>query len=400
MTDREAWQQDVVARVRKLQKALQEQEIEGALLVQSADIFYYTGTFQNGHLYLPVEGEPIYLVRRSVERARATTLCGRVVKLQSFRQIPALLQEHGFKLPRTLGLELDILPVSYFLQYQKLFPHTQFRDVSPIIRRQRAVKSAYELELLRESGRRLDQMLAAVPGLVELGETEVALAGRLEGEARRLGHQGLVRFRGFNPDFFMGHFLTGPSAAEPSYFDGPVSGPGLDPSFAFGPSWRRLAENEPIYVDYAFAWRGYVTDATRVYVVGRLKPELERAHQVALEIQQALLEEIRPGKSPASLYELACRMSEKAGLKEYFQGWQQPVRFIGHGVGLELNDLPVLAPGVEEPLEAGMVIAIEPKFVFPGEGAVGIENTVVVTPSGARRLTNYPDAVQILSGRN
>lgn len=384
---------EVDRRIKGLQKRLARHGIAGALLVQSADIVYYTGTYQNGHLYIPVEGKPVFMVRRDFRRAQVTAAMERVTPLSSYRNIPRIINEQGLPWPAEIGLELDVLPVNVYEQYRNIFPATRFVDVSPLIREQRAVKSAYEISILEESARLLDAMLAVVPKVAAVGETELAMAGLFEGEARRLGHQGLVRFRGMNYDFFMGHLLTGPHAAEPSYFDGPVSGTGIDPTFAFGAGWRRLQENEPLYVDYGAAYRGYITDATRVFVFGRLDGRLERAHGVALEIQAALFEAIKPGAVPAELYEMAVRLARQAGLGDYFQGWSQPARFIGHGVGLELNELPVIASGVKEPLIAGMVFALEPKFVFPGEGAVGIENTVVVTENGVRRLTNFPDPV-------
>ncbi|MGQ9512684.1 M24 family metallopeptidase [Thermodesulfitimonas sp.] len=389
----ELLQGEISRRVQGFQQRLQAEGITAALLTQSADILYYSGTCQSGHLYIPAVGEPVFMVRRDYEQAHLTAALKNVVPLQRFGEIPETLSSFGLPKPEVLGYEGDVLPVSIYLRYQKLFPGTRFIDVSRFIRQQRAVKSLYEIEILAEGGRRLDQMLAAVPRVAAVGRTEVEMAGLLEGEARRLGHQGLVRFRGMNYDFFMGHLLTGPSGAAPSFFDGPVCGPGLDPSFAFGAGWRRLKADEPLYVDYGFAYRGYITDATRVFVIGELNGRLARAHAVALEIQAAVLEAARPGVTGGALYELAVAMAQKADLADNFQGWRQPVRFIGHGVGLELNELPVLAAGVEEPLTPGMVFALEPKFVFPGEGAVGIENTVVMTENGVKRLTNFPDGI-------
>lgn len=392
MTDM-SLKEEISRRVAGLQERLRGAGVDAALLAQSADIIYYSGTCQTGHLYIPAEGEPLFMVRRDYERARLTAGLKQIVPLQSFREIPEIISDFGLPEPEVLGLEFDVLPVKIYFIYQKLFPRARLTDVSLLIRKQRAVKSPYELEILAASGHRLDQMLAAVPRIAAIGRPEVEMAGLLEGEARRLGHQGLVRFRGMNHDFFMGHLLAGPSGAEPSAFDGPVSGPGLDQSFAFGAGWRRLEPGEPLYVDYGFSYKGYITDATRVFVIGELSPRLARAHSVALEIQTALFEAIRPGVAAGKLYELAVAMAKKAGLANYFQGWRQPVRFVGHGVGLELNELPVLAAGVEDLLAPGMVFALEPKFVFPGEGAVGIENTVVVTENGVKRLTNFPDEV-------
>ncbi|MFZ5633954.1 MAG: M24 family metallopeptidase [Bacillota bacterium] len=96
--------------------------------------------------------------------------------------------------------------------------------------------------------------------------------------------------------------------------------------------------------------------------------------------------------SCAELYEAAARVAGKHGLKDHFTGYPEPVAFIGHGIGIELDELPALARGFDKPLEKNMVFALEPKFVFP-EGAVGIENTFLVTEKGLDSLMVFDDNI-------
>ncbi|MBE0466527.1 MAG: aminopeptidase P family protein, partial [Candidatus Desulforudis sp.] len=232
--------------------------------------------------------------------------------------------------------------------------------------------------------------------IIREGRTEVEMAGLFEAVARREGHQGMLRMRGLNAEPFWGHLLAGESALVTSFFDGAVGGPGVSPAYRFGASFKKLSRDEPVVVDYPGIFHGYIVDMTRIFVAGTLPEELRRAHRVALEIQDTLQGEFRLGFTAGAIYERARSMAAEAGLENHFMGHDNPVQFVGHGVGLELNELPVVAPGQEAELQPGMVIALEPKFAFPGLGVVGIENTFAVTENGLERLTNYPDEIREL----
>lgn len=392
-------EQEIARRVRAFQELMQENEIDGALLVQNADQIYFTGTCQQAHLYVPADGQPLYMVRRDVERAANDARGCTVVSLRSFREIKEIIIASGLPLPKRLGLEFDVLPLAYYRQYEKNLPSFIPVDCSPLIRKLRAVKSPLEIEIMNRAARMMDRVFSEVPEFLVPGATEVELAGLFEARARRLGHEGYVRMRGVNAEVFYGHFLSGPSAAVTSAFDGVVGGPGLSPAFPYGPGRREVRAGEPILIDYPGVWQGYIVDITRIFVIGKLDKELSRAHEVALEIQAALTEAARPGVACGELWDLARDLAARAGLARHFMGCSSPVRFVGHGVGLELNDLPVLAEGDPTPLEEGMVIALEPKFVFPGRGVVGVENTFVVREGGLERLTRFPDEICCVTAR-
>lgn len=390
-TEREAVRQECAARIARFQQELQNAAMDAAMIVQHADMVYFAGTAQNGHLFIPAAGEPFLMVKRDLGWAKADAGIEDVVPIRSFKEIPGMIRERGYAPPACLGLEFDVLPVSTYLYYQRLFPGTRMADCWGLIRKLRMVKSAFEVSALTEAGRLMDKAFAQLPALLEEGATEVELAGRFEAVARALGHQGVVRWRGAEVGPWWGGLLSGANATIRSFFDGVCAGPGLHPSFRFGPSFKRLVAGEPVMVDYAGVFGGYTVDCSRMFVVGSPPAEIERAQEAALSIQDAVFRECVPGVTAGSLYDLAKKMALQAGLGDHFMGYGSPVRFVGHGVGLELNEWPVLAEGVDTVLESGMVIAVEPKFVFPDVGMAGIENTVVVTPHGAERLTNCPD---------
>ena len=133
---------------------------------------------------------------------------------------------------------------------------------------------------------------------------------------------------------------------------------------------------------------GYLADQTRTFAVGSLAGDLRRAYDVCVEILRATEAELRPGAAPSRLYARSAEMAADAGLEEHFMGFgPQRIRFLGHGVGLEIDELPILAPGFDQPIAEGHVIAVEPKMVFPGRGAVGIENMYAVTADGFETIT-------------
>jgi Xaa-Pro dipeptidase len=369
-----------------LQEHLQKGGLDAALIVQNADLYYYAGTIQQSFLVVPAEGEPVLFVRKVVERARRESPLS-VVPLESSRDLAALAAAHLKRPPRRLGMELDVLPVNTFRRLAEAFPAAEVVDISRGIALQRAVKSPHEIGLIRAAASITDAVCARMPELLEEGITEAEFAGRCEAVARALGHEGFMRTRGFNREMFYGQLLSGPNGAVPGFSDTPLSGEGLSPAVAQSVTMRRIRRGEPLVFDFGSVYGGYIADVTRLFCLGPLADECREPFAVALAIETEVAATARPGVTCRTLYELAVDRAHVAGLQEGFMGAPgHNVRFVGHGVGLELDELPVLAAN-DLSLAEGMVFALEPKFVLPGVGAVGIEDTFVVTPSGAERLS-------------
>jgi Xaa-Pro aminopeptidase len=385
---------EIAARIGALQQALRRQGLDAALILQKADLYYYSATIQQAYLFVPVEGEPLLLVNKVLKRARAESPLSRVLPLESPKKIPETIRSHGLPMPRRLGLELDVLPANLYFMLAGIFAGAELTDVSGSIRLQRAVKSACEVELMREAARCSDQVAAAVPELVREGMTEIELAGRVEAEARRMGHQGIVRMRLWGSELFYGHLLAGPSGGVPSYLASPTGGAGVSPAVAQGSGFRRIRRHEPILVDYVFAYRGYISDHARIFCLGELPAELAQAHAAMLDLQKRIMAMAVPGIASGAVYDFALQQAERAGYGRHFMGaGAERIRFVGHGVGLELDEFPFLNAGQRLELQAGMTIALEPKLIFPGKGVVGIENTHLLTPQGLEPLGRFPDEV-------
>lgn len=379
-------------RITRLQQELRSKGIDGALIIFPIDVYYFTGTRQNSTLWIPAEGNPVLLVRKSYSRALQESLVEDTRPFPSSKEFPTLFGE-GI---RTVGMTFDIVPVQQYNYYAKMLQGREIVDISAINREIRSVKSTWELEQLRKGGSLLCGVFRQVPEFLRPGMRELDLAAEFEGRLRRAGNEGYIRMRAFNQELFMGLAVSS-SASQPGFFDGAVTGRGLSNASPQGASIDQIEPNMPVFLDYTGVFNGYITDMTRIFVIGSLDPELQRAFATSLAIQNALVAELKPGVICEDLFLKSLAMAEDAGLATHYMGAPgENARFVGHGVGLELDELPVLAQGFKVPLVAGQTIAIEPKFVFPGKGVIGIENTFAVTAGGGVKLTDMPDDIVFL----
>jgi len=253
------------------------------------------------------------------------------------------------------------------------------------------------LDMMRESARKHDMVYAQISEMYHKGMSDVELSAAIESAGRKLGSLGIFRIGGSSMEIFGGSILAGENADAPSPYDFALGGAGMHPSLPIGANGTVLEPEMAIMVDMGSNFTGYMTDMSRVFAVEKItNPLALRAHQVSIDIQNEICKVAKPGVQAKALYELAYSIVEKEGLKEYFMGHNQQAGFMGHGVGIEINELPVLAPRSRDILCKGMAFAMEPKFVIPGVGAVGTENTYIVTEDGLERITHFPQEIQII----
>jgi Xaa-Pro dipeptidase len=386
-------------RCKKLQEYMQAEALDAILIVQNADLFYFTGTIQSGNLYVPASGQPLYMVRKDALRARMESGLKEVIPFGSLKEISAILMQYGYPLPQRIGLELDVLPVNFYERYRSLYPNAIFFDATPLIRKVRMIKSSYEIHLIKDAADQVDRAHRRAGEIIRIGMTDLDVAAEIEHTLRADGHQGLIRMRGFNSEVFYGHIFSGTDSAVPAYTDSPLGGLGLNPSFGQGAGLKRVERHEPIIIDYAGCVDGYLCDQARVFSVGDVSDRLRRGFDDMLEIQALMERSIAVGMSWGALYDICLRRAVDMGYVDNFMGAQgAQVSFIGHGLGVEIDEYPFIARGFNQmPLDVGMAFAFEPKVVFPGEGAIGIENTFYLSNEGLKRLTHSSDKLVILS---
>ena len=376
-------------RVSRLQAKLQTKGVQAALLILPIDVYYFAGTRQNAVLWIPADGLPMLLVRKSLSRAREESPITDIRPFPPSKEFASVFNEDQL----SIGMTFDAVPVQQHSFYTRALPGRSFVDISMIVREVMSVKSPFELEQQKYSASKLASVFAEVPQFLKAGMRELDLSAEMEYRLRKAGHEGYIRMRAFNQERFFGLAVSS-GGVNSGFFDGPVTGTGLSSVSPHGASYDEIQVSQPILMDFVGVFNGYIADMTRMFVIGTLDPELQRAFDVALTIQEMVRQAMKPGTICEELFLAAASMAEQAGLGSCFMGMPgEQAKFIGHGVGLELDELPVLAKGFTMPLQLRQVIAVEPKFVIPGKGVIGIENTFVVTAEGGLRLSDLPDAI-------
>ena len=380
-------------RCSRMQQLMAAEGLDAAIIVQSADLYYFTGTIQTGCLYIPAKGQPLYLVRRDAARARMESGLQEVIPFSSMSEMPAILARYGYPEPGTIGMEFDVLPVALFERYRKVFPRAVISDATTIIRRLRMKKSSYEIHLMQDAAVQVDKVYRAAAGLLREGMTDLQLAAELERIARLEGHQGLIRMRVFNGEMLFGHTFSGSDSAVPAYTDTPLGGLGITPSFGQGASYKPIARHEPIIVDFSGCCDGYLVDQTRIMAIGGLSDRLLKAYEDMLEVQELMKELVVQRPSWGELYDRCLALAVAKGYGDSFMGVKgAQTSFIGHGVGVEIDEYPFIARGFHQMhFEPGMAFAFEPKVVFPGEGAIGIENCFYLADDGSLKQLTFSD---------
>ncbi|GAB6264763.1 MAG: Xaa-Pro peptidase family protein [Methanothrix sp.] len=375
---------EIDGRIKKLKDRMDD--IDGALLFQAVDMCYFSGTAQDGLVYIPRDGEPIIMMKRSLVRAKEES----PLEVRPLKNMRNLKEDLGIKTSATIGLEMDVLPCSFYFRVNKALEDASFVDVAERIKHIRSVKSEFEIKLAKEAAQMLVEGFSTVPDHIKEGMTEVELMCRMESEMRLMGHQGSLRFRRFNSIVPIGHIMSGSSAAIPSFLASPTGGRGTSVVFPHGPGYRKIKRNEPVFVDTVGICNGYIADATRIFSLGKIEPGLVEAYEASCQIEEAIAREMMPGRTARELFELSESEGARLGYGDFLGG---PVGskcgFVGHGVGLELDEYPVLAP-LDHEIQEGMTIAVEPKIIYPGKGVLGVEDTFLTTSSGALRLTEMP----------
>lgn len=371
--------------------------MDGALILDSLNMYYYTGTMQQGVVFIPTEGKPVFLVRRSFERAQLETPLNRVVPIKGFSQLQSILADFGLH-TNILGVAEAILTVTVFKTLAKAFPGGQFKDISSLLSMTRAVKSDYEIGLIRKAGALHEMVYDTIPSMLREGMTEWELGAEIHHKMMALGHTGITRFAGPDMEMLLGIVSYGESGNYPTASIGPGGLKGLSPAFPLVGGMKKLERGEPIFVDTGFGREGYFTDKTRVFSLGTPPPSALDAHKVCLDIQEAIRCRLKPGAIPSQIYdEVYSDIVYPRDFEMHFMGFgSNQVPFLGHGIGLAIDEFPVIAGKVHTPLEANMVLAVEPKKGLEGIGFVGVENTFRVTAEGGEKLTPGADEIWIV----
>ncbi len=389
---------EVFSRISRLQQELPDTSLDGAIILDGINMFYYTGTIQNGVLFVPAGGEPLFFIRRSFERAKRETPLEALVQFGSFGELPARLDDYGYQVSR-LGVDETTIPVSIFKKVSSAFSRTAFQDIGLGLSMIRSVKSDYEIGLIREAGKRHEAIYDKIPGIIQEGMTEWELGSAIHAHMLKLGYTGMIRLATFNSELFAGVISFGESGNFPTASVGPGGLVGLCPAFPLLGGARRLKKGDTIFIDTGFAYQGYYTDKTRIFAFGQPSQKAVGAHKICLDIQEAVRCRLKPGAIPSQIFEEVYQTEVVSrNFEEHFMGFGgNQVSFLGHGIGLVIDEFPAIAGNIDFPLKKNMVIAVEPKKGLEGIGLVGVENSFLVTEQGGEKLTPGSDEMTIVS---
>jgi Xaa-Pro aminopeptidase len=383
--------EEIERRRRGIQAKMAASGLDALFVVQRVDLFYFSGTAQHGALFIPAEGDPLLFIRRYFKRARAESPLHHAFEIDSLRHIPARLHDFHLHPIECLGMELDVMPVNEFRFFRNLLQPKRTVDASPLILGLRSIKSQWEIDRMENTAVMSAAVFDFMSQNIRPGISEMEFAGLAETFARRIGHAGKLRVRDYQTEGYPWHVLSGESGGMVGMLDAPASGRGTSPAFPCGAGSKLLEKNEPVMVDFGSVMNGYHLDETRMFALNSMPPKAMSASRAAIEIQQALMEQTLPGAVCGELFDVALSAAQKSGLADAFLGPPgHKVHFVGHGVGAELVEPPFIARNKKDRLEAGMTLALEPKFVFEGEFAAGIESVVQVTGQGGRPISKTP----------
>lgn len=383
---------DILKRVSTIQRYMKEDGMDALLIAGNANIYYTTSRFFRGYVYIPAEGSPIWFVVKPVGFEEEKD----VVYIHKPENIPAELERLGLGMPSNIGFEYDSLLYSDVVRLQAVFPSATPKNGSHPIKKARMVKTPWELDRMKEDGIHQSEAYRRVTHCYREDMTDVEFQIEIERILRLEGNLGFIRTSGNLMEINMGSVIAGDNADVPSPYDFSMGGAGVDPALPGGANGTTMKPGETVMVDMSGSFNGYQTDMTRVWRIGEIPEKAYKAHECSRSILRACEKMGRPGVRVADLYDKAIAIAKAEGFDQYFMGHRQKAPFIGHGIGIELNELPVVTAKSRDVLEEGMTIALEPKFVIPSVGAVGVENTYVVTAEGLKPLTVFPEEIQEL----
>ena len=401
--DGEDWRvpvKELEARLENLSQRLARAGIPGALIQNPVDLYYYAGGRQNGAMLVPAansnasihqggDGVKFY-VRRSVSRAEYEAGGGdspfRVEKFPSLRVFAETLSNLG--LEQAPGLQYGEIPADFAQKFRSvLAPLGESIDCTQLIHNQREVKSDWEISMMRDGAKIQEQMFEAVEQSIKLGTTELEIAASAEEVSRRNGFGGNVQMRRFPLQCDRAVVVSGRAGGIPSFFDSAIGGTGAHPLAGMGSGFNKLQANQPILVDLVHVHRGYVVDATRMYSIGKLSEPWDTRLSDMVEVSNSVVTSLGRGDDCSKAWEIGSELAESMGYSEHLMGMKpDQSKFLGHSVGLQLDESPVVAKGFDRPLDNNGVMAIEPKLVY-SDGSIGVEDTWHQTSKGMERLT-------------
>lgn len=368
---------------------------DAVLIVDKVNQFYLTGTMQNALFIIKPDGSYAYFVKSSFHSAKAVSPLDNIYEMSSYRDILEFL-DHDCS---NVYIESEIMTYAMLGRIKKYLNIENIIPIDKIIMKRRSLKSSHEISIMRESGRQHQYILEKiVPGILKEGMSEAELTYKIYSHMIELGHQGVIRFSMFQTELVIGQIGFGESSITPVCFDGPGGNRSICSAVqAIGSRERKLKKGDLVFVDIGYGVGGYHTDRTQLYMFGDKPSEKAREiHKKCMEIERETAAMLRPGEIAQNIYKYSLKLAEKYCLDNFMGFGNKRVKFLGHGVGLQIDEYPVIANNFSEPLQENMVIALEPKNGLSGVGLLGVEDTYIVTKNGGEVITGWSKDIMVI----
>ncbi|MFQ5833830.1 MAG: M24 family metallopeptidase [Candidatus Thorarchaeota archaeon] len=383
---------EITSRVTRLKSLLGEQGLDGALLMSVTELYYYSGIGIPGAVYVPLDEEPIRLSERNL---KVTETYSPLTDIRPLGRMSALFETLEVGSSSRIAVEGDVLPFSLVTFLQSRAASIELVDGSSHFRQIRSVKSNYEIDFIEKAATTVDKSFEFCREIANPEMTEIELAVRLDSWMVERDHAGFITTRAFNMEMVQYSYVVSSEGSTLSTYFTPISGQGLSLKYPFGSTRKKLGKNQPFIVDTVGNYQGYLSDTTRTFVCGRLEKELRNKLEALGQIKKFLVGSMTPGKNLGELHEEVMDLSKELEIHANFMGTESDkVVFLGHGVGLELDDLPIFYSKGPD-LRSGNTLACEPKFIIPGNVLIGIEDTYAITDKGNRLLSKAPELFEI-----
>jgi Xaa-Pro aminopeptidase len=383
---------DFETRVSSLQRSLGNRDIDVAVVLEPRDQLYLTGIGLRGAVLVPADAPPVHLVQLNVDRAREESAIDDVRPSRGLHTVGSVVAETFETDQLRVGIEADVLPVEMDETIRDELPMSVTTvDVTPDILELRRRKSGAELERMDEAAQISRQTFDAVPRVFESGLTELELKSKLQLVKRGAGAEDGMWSRAWDQHLDFGTLVAGPNTAVISGHWVTMTGNGPSSAQPYGAGHREITPGDLVIVDHQTVYEGYHVDEARTFVVGDPTDRHRDVHRVLEDALGAAAAAIEPGNPVSAIYDAASEVVEDTPYAEGFMGLDQVgFEYVGHMVGLNADETPLITPWEETHIEPGMTFAVEPKIIFEGEEGLTLEDTIVATETGSRRLTTTP----------
>jgi len=384
--------EEIQGRVNKLMERMIKSEIDLSIIVQNVDRYYFTGTMQNGVLLVSTEKGAKLFIRRTLESAVEESPLNDIEPYSGTKTISEYVKNNGIKVKR-LGLEMDVLPAFLYLKFKELFPQAEIYDISMDVRKIRMIKSNLEIEHIKKAAKKLDEIMFEMKDIIRPGIMEKDLLPDYIRLIVERDSSPCIRTRQYNMEAIQKYILSGISSSRQSYMDSPsAGGEGVTYAFPGGAGKKIIKQNETIMIDLVVNYEGYNSDCTRVFAISDVEKKFLDAHYLSQKCHEIFRSMAVKGKNVQDIFKSVINFVKDSEFYSFFMGG---VKFIGHGIGLELDEIPVITEKFNENIKPGMVIAFEPKFIFE-DGAAGYETTYLIEENKVETLNKYPFDITIV----